>query len=169
MLWQSWKFPTNKRLLNWTDKIYAMQDHHAPLSEIIIGKSNPNHNSACGSKRCFRACVSTVVDTLMHTLLITNLPQITLFLSSPFFPCHPGETKTTVSPYIPGGVSDGQWHSVQLHYYNKVRNFSAQPNAEPPVDFSKLPFQHLKMWNKVKTRDADPCKCALQIMKYKKI
>uniref|UniRef100_A0A8D3BBJ4 Cadherin EGF LAG seven-pass G-type receptor 1 n=1 Tax=Scophthalmus maximus TaxID=52904 RepID=A0A8D3BBJ4_SCOMX len=28
-------------------------------------------------------------------------------------------TKTTVSPYIPGGVSDGQWHSVQLHYYNK--------------------------------------------------
>uniref|UniRef100_A0A3Q1F1Z1 Cadherin EGF LAG seven-pass G-type receptor 1 n=1 Tax=Acanthochromis polyacanthus TaxID=80966 RepID=A0A3Q1F1Z1_9TELE len=30
-----------------------------------------------------------------------------------------GETKTTVSPYIPGGVSDGQWHSVQLHYYNK--------------------------------------------------
>uniref|UniRef100_A0A673CF83 Cadherin EGF LAG seven-pass G-type receptor 1a n=1 Tax=Sphaeramia orbicularis TaxID=375764 RepID=A0A673CF83_9TELE len=30
-----------------------------------------------------------------------------------------GETKTTVSPYVPGGVSDGQWHSVQLHYYNK--------------------------------------------------
>ncbi|XP_047431474.1 cadherin EGF LAG seven-pass G-type receptor 1 isoform X4 [Mugil cephalus] len=30
-----------------------------------------------------------------------------------------GETKTTVSPYIPDGVSDGQWHSVQLHYYNK--------------------------------------------------
>uniref|UniRef100_A0A667ZZJ2 Cadherin EGF LAG seven-pass G-type receptor 1 n=1 Tax=Myripristis murdjan TaxID=586833 RepID=A0A667ZZJ2_9TELE len=30
-----------------------------------------------------------------------------------------GETKTTVSPFVPGGVSDGQWHSVQLHYYNK--------------------------------------------------
>ncbi|TNM91384.1 hypothetical protein fugu_019764 [Takifugu bimaculatus] len=30
-----------------------------------------------------------------------------------------GETRTTVSPYVPGGVSDGQWHSVQLHYYNK--------------------------------------------------
>ncbi|XP_028304678.1 cadherin EGF LAG seven-pass G-type receptor 1 isoform X4 [Gouania willdenowi] len=30
-----------------------------------------------------------------------------------------GETKTTVSPYVLGGVSDGQWHSVQLHYYNK--------------------------------------------------
>ncbi|CAL8339093.1 unnamed protein product [Arctogadus glacialis] len=30
-----------------------------------------------------------------------------------------GETKTTVSPFLHGGVSDGQWHSVQLHYYNK--------------------------------------------------
>ncbi|XP_041965982.1 cadherin EGF LAG seven-pass G-type receptor 1 [Alosa sapidissima] len=30
-----------------------------------------------------------------------------------------GETKTSVSPFIPGGVSDGQWHIVQLHYYNK--------------------------------------------------
>ncbi|KAJ8249860.1 hypothetical protein COCON_G00230760 [Conger conger] len=30
-----------------------------------------------------------------------------------------GETKTTVSPIIPSGVSDGQWHLVQLHYYNK--------------------------------------------------
>lgn len=31
-----------------------------------------------------------------------------------------GEAKTTVAPFVPGGVSDGQWHSVQLHYYNKV-------------------------------------------------
>ncbi|XP_035384301.1 cadherin EGF LAG seven-pass G-type receptor 1 isoform X3 [Electrophorus electricus] len=30
-----------------------------------------------------------------------------------------GETKTTVAPFVPGGVSNGQWHSVQLHYYNK--------------------------------------------------
>ncbi|XP_072571150.1 cadherin EGF LAG seven-pass G-type receptor 2 isoform X1 [Paramormyrops kingsleyae] len=30
-----------------------------------------------------------------------------------------GETKTTVSPFIQGGVSDGQWHVVQIHYYNK--------------------------------------------------
>ncbi|XP_060765947.1 cadherin EGF LAG seven-pass G-type receptor 2 isoform X2 [Neoarius graeffei] len=30
-----------------------------------------------------------------------------------------GETKTTVSPFIPGGVSDGEWHSVHVHYYNK--------------------------------------------------
>lgn len=31
-----------------------------------------------------------------------------------------GEATTTVSPFVPGGVSDGQWHRVQLHYYNKV-------------------------------------------------
>ncbi|MFT7804338.1 cadherin EGF LAG seven-pass G-type receptor 2 [Arapaima gigas] len=30
-----------------------------------------------------------------------------------------GETKTTVSPFVPGGVSDGQWHVVHVHYYNK--------------------------------------------------
>ncbi|AWP02840.1 putative cadherin EGF LAG seven-pass G-type receptor 2 [Scophthalmus maximus] len=30
-----------------------------------------------------------------------------------------GETKTTVSPYILGGVSDGLWHVVEVHYYNK--------------------------------------------------
>lgn len=32
-----------------------------------------------------------------------------------------GETTTTVAPFIVGGVSDGQWHSVQVQYYNKVR------------------------------------------------
>ncbi|MGH0129327.1 UNVERIFIED_CONTAM: hypothetical protein FKN15_038553 [Acipenser sinensis] len=31
-----------------------------------------------------------------------------------------GESTTRVSPYIPGGVSDGQWHVVQLQYYNKT-------------------------------------------------
>ncbi|KAK0145976.1 Cadherin EGF LAG seven-pass G-type receptor 1 [Merluccius polli] len=30
-----------------------------------------------------------------------------------------GETKTVVSPFVEGGLSDGQWHSVQLRYYNK--------------------------------------------------
>ncbi|KAM4795846.1 cadherin EGF LAG seven-pass G-type receptor 2 [Rhinophrynus dorsalis] len=30
-----------------------------------------------------------------------------------------GEFTTTVSPFVPGGVSDGQWHKVHLHYYNK--------------------------------------------------
>uniref|UniRef100_A0ACB8F5W9 Cadherin EGF LAG seven-pass G-type receptor 2 n=1 Tax=Sphaerodactylus townsendi TaxID=933632 RepID=A0ACB8F5W9_9SAUR len=32
-----------------------------------------------------------------------------------------GESTSTVFPFIPGGVSDGQWHTVHLHYYNKVR------------------------------------------------
>ncbi|XP_060087564.1 cadherin EGF LAG seven-pass G-type receptor 2 isoform X2 [Heteronotia binoei] len=30
-----------------------------------------------------------------------------------------GESTSTVSPFIPGGVSDGQWHTVHLHYFNK--------------------------------------------------
>ncbi|KAB5571510.1 hypothetical protein PHYPO_G00225740 [Pangasianodon hypophthalmus] len=30
-----------------------------------------------------------------------------------------GESKTTVAPFVPAGVSDGQWHTVWLHYYNK--------------------------------------------------
>ncbi|XP_037354439.1 cadherin EGF LAG seven-pass G-type receptor 2 [Talpa occidentalis] len=30
-----------------------------------------------------------------------------------------GESTTTISPFVPGGVSDGQWHTVQLKYYNK--------------------------------------------------
>nr|XP_009686574.1 PREDICTED: cadherin EGF LAG seven-pass G-type receptor 3 [Struthio camelus australis] len=32
-----------------------------------------------------------------------------------------GESSTVVSPYLPGGVSDGQWHTLQLHYYNKPK------------------------------------------------
>uniref|UniRef100_A0A667YJH3 Cadherin EGF LAG seven-pass G-type receptor 2 n=1 Tax=Myripristis murdjan TaxID=586833 RepID=A0A667YJH3_9TELE len=45
-----------------------------------------------------------------------------------------GETKTTVSPYVVGGVSDGQWHTVHLHYYNKPnigrRGVPHGPSAE---------------------------------------
>ncbi|XP_042638822.1 cadherin EGF LAG seven-pass G-type receptor 3 [Orycteropus afer afer] len=32
-----------------------------------------------------------------------------------------GESSTVVSPTIPGGLSDGQWHTVHLRYYNKPR------------------------------------------------
>lgn len=42
-----------------------------------------------------------------------------LFFS--LLPALAGETTTTVAPFVPGGVSDGQWHSVQVQYYNKVR------------------------------------------------
>lgn len=31
-----------------------------------------------------------------------------------------GESNTVVSPTVPGGLSDGQWHRVHLRYYNKV-------------------------------------------------
>lgn len=51
-----------------------------------------------------------------HTLPIPSphlVSQLTWVLS-------PGESTTTVSPFVPGGVSDGQWHTVQLKYYNKV-------------------------------------------------
>ncbi|KAK7916672.1 hypothetical protein WMY93_012433 [Mugilogobius chulae] len=47
--------------------------------------------------------------------------------------CHDdytGETKTTVSPFVPGGVSDGQWHVVEVHYYNKpVLNQAGLPQG----------------------------------------
>ncbi|KAI6079106.1 Cadherin EGF LAG seven-pass G-type receptor 1 isoform X1 [Aix galericulata] len=36
-----------------------------------------------------------------------------------------GETTTTVAPFVPGGVSDGQWHSVQVQYYNKALDSGA--------------------------------------------
>ncbi|XP_058144461.1 cadherin EGF LAG seven-pass G-type receptor 3 isoform X2 [Dasypus novemcinctus] len=32
-----------------------------------------------------------------------------------------GESNTVVSPTLPGGLSDGQWHTVHLRYYNKPR------------------------------------------------
>ncbi|KPP64742.1 cadherin EGF LAG seven-pass G-type receptor 3-like [Scleropages formosus] len=32
-----------------------------------------------------------------------------------------GESSTQVSPYLPGGVSDGNWHTVHIHYSNKPK------------------------------------------------
>uniref|UniRef100_UPI003EBE4DC0 cadherin EGF LAG seven-pass G-type receptor 2 precursor n=1 Tax=Danio rerio TaxID=7955 RepID=UPI003EBE4DC0 len=41
-----------------------------------------------------------------------------------------GETKTTVSPFIKGGVSDGHWHTAHVHYYNKpVLNRAGLPQG----------------------------------------
>lgn len=31
-----------------------------------------------------------------------------------------GESSTQVTPFLPGGVSDGNWHTIHIHYYNKV-------------------------------------------------
>uniref|UniRef100_A0A3Q1I1N8 Cadherin EGF LAG seven-pass G-type receptor 1a n=1 Tax=Anabas testudineus TaxID=64144 RepID=A0A3Q1I1N8_ANATE len=67
-----------------------------------------------------------------------------------------GETKTTVSPYIPGGVSDGQWHSVQLHYYNK-------PNI------GRLGIPHGPSGEKVAVVAVDDCDISMAIRFGKQI
>ncbi|XP_072276680.1 cadherin EGF LAG seven-pass G-type receptor 3 isoform X2 [Pyxicephalus adspersus] len=36
-----------------------------------------------------------------------------------------GESSTLVTPYVPRGVSDGKWHTVQLRYYNKPKTGSS--------------------------------------------
>ncbi|KAL4624920.1 cadherin EGF LAG seven-pass G-type receptor 1 [Arapaima gigas] len=61
-----------------------------------------------------------------------------------------GETKTTVSPFVPGGVSDGQWHSVQLHYYNK-------PNI------GRLGIPHGPSGEKVAVVAVDDCDIAMAV------
>ncbi|XP_074554309.1 cadherin EGF LAG seven-pass G-type receptor 1 isoform X2 [Halichoeres trimaculatus] len=67
-----------------------------------------------------------------------------------------GETKTTVSPFIPGGVSDGQWHSVQLHYYN-------MPNI------GRLGIPHGPSGEKVAVVAVDDCDISMAIRFGKQI
>ncbi|XP_062419885.1 LOW QUALITY PROTEIN: cadherin EGF LAG seven-pass G-type receptor 2 [Pungitius pungitius] len=48
-----------------------------------------------------------------------------------------GETKTTVSPFVLGGVSDGQWHVVEVHYYNKpILNQAGLPQGPSDQKFA---------------------------------
>uniref|UniRef100_A0A673AST3 Cadherin, EGF LAG seven-pass G-type receptor 3 n=1 Tax=Sphaeramia orbicularis TaxID=375764 RepID=A0A673AST3_9TELE len=44
-----------------------------------------------------------------------------------------GESSTQVSPFVPGGVSDGSWHTVHIHYYNKPKR-SMSGEAQGPSD-----------------------------------
>uniref|UniRef100_A0A667XKB3 Cadherin EGF LAG seven-pass G-type receptor 3 n=1 Tax=Myripristis murdjan TaxID=586833 RepID=A0A667XKB3_9TELE len=44
-----------------------------------------------------------------------------------------GESSTQVSPFLPGGVSDGNWHTVHIHYYNKPKR-SVSGEAQGPSD-----------------------------------
>uniref|UniRef100_H3D3A2 Cadherin EGF LAG seven-pass G-type receptor 3 n=1 Tax=Tetraodon nigroviridis TaxID=99883 RepID=H3D3A2_TETNG len=44
-----------------------------------------------------------------------------------------GESSTQVTPFLPGGVSDGNWHSVHIHYYNKPKR-SIGGEAQGPSD-----------------------------------
>ncbi|NXH12743.1 CELR1 protein, partial [Bucco capensis] len=61
-----------------------------------------------------------------------------------------GETSTTVAPFIPGGVSDGQWHSVQVQYYNK-------PNI------GRLGIPHGPSGEKVAVVTVDDCDTAVAV------
>ncbi|KAF7668280.1 hypothetical protein LDENG_00021540 [Lucifuga dentata] len=67
-----------------------------------------------------------------------------------------GETKTTVAPFVSGGVSDGQWHSVQLHYYNK-------PNI------GRLGIPHGPSGEKVAVVAVDDCDISMAIRFGKQI
>ncbi|XP_061536431.1 LOW QUALITY PROTEIN: cadherin EGF LAG seven-pass G-type receptor 3 [Phycodurus eques] len=44
-----------------------------------------------------------------------------------------GESSTQVSPFLSGGVSDGEWHTVHIHYYNKPKR-SMGGEAQGPSD-----------------------------------
>ncbi|MEE6481192.1 hypothetical protein FKM82_012777 [Ascaphus truei] len=61
-----------------------------------------------------------------------------------------GETTTKVTPYVEGGVSDGQWHSVQVYYYNK-------PNI------GRLGIPHGPSGEKVAVVTVDDCDTAVAI------
>ncbi|XP_072776286.1 cadherin EGF LAG seven-pass G-type receptor 1 isoform X6 [Taeniopygia guttata] len=61
-----------------------------------------------------------------------------------------GETTTTVAPFIVGGVSDGQWHSVQVQYYNK-------PNI------GRLGIPHGPSGEKVAVVTVDDCDTAVAV------
>ncbi|KAK1801130.1 hypothetical protein P4O66_022831 [Electrophorus voltai] len=43
-----------------------------------------------------------------------------------------GESSTQVSPYVSGGVSDGNWHTVHIHYYNKPKRSVSGEVQGPP-------------------------------------
>nr|XP_004650449.2 cadherin EGF LAG seven-pass G-type receptor 1 [Jaculus jaculus] len=61
-----------------------------------------------------------------------------------------GETSTTVTPQVPGGVSDGRWHSVLVHYYNK-------PNI------GRLGLPHGPSGEKVAVVTVDDCDAAVAV------
>nr|XP_012612408.1 cadherin EGF LAG seven-pass G-type receptor 1 isoform X1 [Microcebus murinus] len=61
-----------------------------------------------------------------------------------------GESRTTVAPQVPGGVSDGRWHSVQVQYYNK-------PNI------GRLGLPHGPSGEKVAVVTVDDCDTAVAV------
>ncbi|XP_058529592.1 cadherin EGF LAG seven-pass G-type receptor 1 isoform X1 [Ochotona princeps] len=61
-----------------------------------------------------------------------------------------GESRTSVAPQVPGGVSDGRWHSVQVQYYNK-------PNI------GRLGLPHGPSAEKVAVVTVDDCDTAVAV------
>lgn len=55
-----------------------------------------------------------------HCVYCTGCTYIIHFNDTNFIHPPVGESSTQVSPFLPGGVSDGNWHTVHIHYYNKV-------------------------------------------------
>ncbi|CAB1440354.1 unnamed protein product, partial [Pleuronectes platessa] len=96
------------------NRLAASPDSPSSPSEAC-GKGSTSPSLSCSPAEKETLCFSTTADLTRNTTFIALEiidEQIQLTFSG-------GETKTTVSPFIPGGVSDGEWHSVQLHYYNK--------------------------------------------------
>ncbi|TWW56408.1 Cadherin EGF LAG seven-pass G-type receptor 3 [Takifugu flavidus] len=61
-----------------------------------------------------------------------------------------GESSTQVTPFQPGGVSDGNWHTVHIHYYNKPKR-SIGGEAQGPSD------------EKIAVVSVDDCDAALSL------
>lgn len=54
-----------------------------------------------------------ISNTNVNDLILVHYFWLSVLLST-------GESSTQVTPFLPGGVSDGNWHTVHIHYYNKV-------------------------------------------------
>lgn len=83
----------------------------------------------------------------MPIVLLITSPLYVQFPAA-FIPVPAGESSTVVSPYLPGGVSDGQWHTLQLRYYNKVLRPAVHQVCVPTRP--SVPTSHLLL-----------CPCAL--------
>lgn len=77
---------------------------------LLSWRTNPN-SSLMKQGGCI-PCPVRVSLCFLQWFILTYFSLLSVFA---------GETTTTVAPFIVGGVSDGQWHSVQVQYYNKVR------------------------------------------------
>uniref|UniRef100_A0A8C8FMX4 Cadherin EGF LAG seven-pass G-type receptor 1a n=1 Tax=Oncorhynchus tshawytscha TaxID=74940 RepID=A0A8C8FMX4_ONCTS len=100
----------------------------------------------CDLCSCMTSCMTSCLTSCMkHDFMALEIieDQIQLTFSA-------GEAKTTVLPFVLSGVSDGQWHRVQLHYYNR-------PNI------GRLGIPHGPSGEKVAVVAVDDCDIAMAI------